>query len=73
MVLKLNVPLNILNMKYYKLNVECESKDTIEAIKQYIFNHFEGVTTIESSEEAEEAISHIGSRSHTVLRTTRKA
>ena len=57
-------------MKNYKLNVECASKDTIEAIKQYIFNHFEGVTTIESSEEA---ISHIGSRSHTVLRTTRKA
>lgn len=57
-------------MKNYKLNIECASKDTIEAIKQYIFNHFEGVTTIETSEET---ISHIGSRSHTVLRTTRKA
>jgi hypothetical protein len=57
-------------MKTYKLDITCESKETIEAIKQYIFNHFEGVTTIESNEEA---ISHIGSRSHTVLRTTRKA
>ena len=61
-------------MKNYKLNIECASEDTIEAIKQYIFTHFEGVTTIESSEESsEEAISHIGSHSHTVLRTTRKA
>lgn len=52
-----------------KLNIECASKDTIEAIKQYIFNHFEGVTTVESSEEV---TSHIGEFAHTVLRTTRK-
>lgn len=56
-------------MKNYRLNVECASKDTINAIKQYIFNHFEEVTTIESSEEVS---SHIGEHAHTVLRTTRK-
>lgn len=56
-------------MKNYRLNVECASKDTINAIKQYIFNHFEEVTTIESSEEVS---SHIGERAYTVLRTTRK-
>lgn len=57
-------------MKTYKLDITCESKETIEAIKQYIFNHFEGITTIEWN--VEDTL-HIGERTHTVLRTTRKA
>lgn len=56
-------------MKNYSLNIECASKDTIDAINQYILNHFEGVVTVESTTEV---TSHIGERAQTVLRTTRK-
>lgn len=57
-------------MKIYKIDISCESKEAIKAIKQYALNNFEGVTTIEWN--VEDTL-HIGSRSHTVLRTTRKA
>lgn len=57
-------------MKNYKLSIECASKDTIDAINRYVFNHFEGVTTVESEKDT---TSHIGERTYTVLRTVRKA
>lgn len=57
-------------MKNYKLSIECSSKDAIDAIKQYVFNHFKGVTTVESEKDT---TSHIGERTYTVLRTVRKA
>lgn len=52
----------------YNLQIECSSKEAIEAIKQYALTHF-GVTIVESSKENTDT-SHIGSRVHTVLRTT---
>lgn len=51
------------------LNIECESKNTIDSIKNYILAHFYGVVIIETSSEI---TTLVGERADTVLRTVPK-
>lgn len=56
-------------MKNYNINIECASKSSIDAIKNYILAHFEGVVIIETSSEI---TTRVGERADTVLRTVPK-